>query len=192
MLLNDCKVQVDEVYTTKERVHKYTLIHLKKPLRITSLQKAMKILFEKYHIIEGDIVGYEAIDSNEKRKKKNPGAPKHSSLDYHSIENHVAFMTLEKDMNEKNPEFKLWKENESKPGIMEPVRKIDPLKPFSTKKATREKLINAIDALQVALTASETKSEELRGHLRDMDSLYANEKQKRIEAEKEIARLKNE
>ena len=189
MLLDDCKIQVDEVYTTRERVHKYTLIHLKKPLRITSLQKAMKILFERHHIIEGDICGYDAIDSSEKKKRKRPDAPKDAPKDYHTVETHVAFLQLEKDMNENCPEFKSWKEDESKPGIMEHVKQIDPLKPFSTTHATREKLIGALSALWDALSASKVRSEELRGNLRNMDALYAAEKNRRIEAEKEVHRL---
>jgi hypothetical protein len=155
------------------------------------MQKAMQILFEKYHIIKGDICGYEAIDSSEKRVKKKPGVPKNAPKDYHSVENHVAFMQLEKDMNEKCSEFKSWKEDESKPGIMEHVKKIDPLKPFSTTHATREKLIDALSTIRDALAASEARSKELSEHLRDMDSLYASEKRRRIEAEQEVQRLKN-
>ena len=190
MLRGDCKIDADEVYTTKERVHKYTLIHLKKPLCITSIQKGMKILFSNYHIIQGDITGYDAIDSSEKKKKKRKGADKNAPKEYHSIEDHVAYLQLVKDMNDTNSDFKIWKENELHPGILEAGRQLDPLKPFNTQYASKDKLISTIAHLQSALKAAEEKATEARRLLRDMDSIYSLEKKHRMELEEENKILK--
>ena len=183
MLQNDCKLQPDEVYTTEERVHKYTEIHLKKQVRLSSITRAMDILYDRYHIIKGDIIGYDAIDGSEKRiKRKSKDAPR----EYHAVEDHVAFMKLVKDMNDGNPKFKAWKENSEKPGMLEPCKKIDISKPINTKFASKGVLISAVQTLQKALNETRQQHDELRQQLRDMDSLYDTEKKHRKELEQKL------
>ena len=172
MLRTDCKIHVDEIYTTKERVHKYALIHLKKQLREKTISKALSILYDKYHIMLGDIMAYDSIFGE-------------GSTEEEKMSHHIAFKTLERDMMNMSPDFSSWKEDPSKLGILMRRSKKIPKTMRDARHITKQDLMDTVAKLETSLS-------EAREHISTVNRLYRTELKQRQELEQELTKYKKE
>ncbi len=58
-------IHIDECYTALDHAVKFTLIHLKKKKRISSIRKFMEFASQKYGIIYQEIFGYNGVSSDD-------------------------------------------------------------------------------------------------------------------------------
>jgi len=172
MLRTDCKIHVDEIYTTKERVHKYALIHTKKQLRAETISKALSILYDKYHIMLGDIVAYDSIYGE-------------TSTEDGQMAQHIAFRTLERDMMNLNPDFSSWKEDPSKLGILMRRSTKIPKAMHDARHITKQDLMETVAKLKASLS-------EAQEHIATINRLYRTEMKQRQELEQELKHHKKE
>ena len=88
------KIGIDECYTTFDRTHNYTLVHIAgRGVRGTAMKAMMKQLEADYRIKLSEVYGYEILSSNSGKQ---------------SLKQHIGFVTLSNHQETGNPAFKEW------------------------------------------------------------------------------------
>ena len=91
----DVGLVVDECYTSKDRAHNYTLIHLEKRSYQKRVERGVKLVCERYGLVLNNVYGMECIESGTKEEEG-------------SIRKHPLLQWMVKDFQKRNPTFELW------------------------------------------------------------------------------------
>jgi hypothetical protein len=93
MLTNDGKFVIEEMYTSRAREFKYTLVYLNrnKRCRMSSIDNFFKVIESKYGIVKTNIFGYEPVVTSLKE-----------------IEEHPGFLLMREQMNKNDDGFSWW------------------------------------------------------------------------------------
>jgi len=169
-LLHEANVQCDECYTITWRESKYTLIHLDSVhrMRHPALKTALQTLNTTHGIITSVISGYETLSCNTAHEDQ-------------KIYNHPGFKRMVELLNKKKEEMRIWLKNGEistyKKGLLwkyiestDHKKKthgqlVQEIQKMTQKMQDYEQLKSANQALQAALEAEYTRSEQFYNDL---------------------------
>ena len=95
MLNKQAVLSVDECYTSRDSAHKYTLIHLTKPVYQTVVKRAVEFVCENNGMILNHVYGMQAIQSGTTER-------------FGSIRDNHLLKWMVKDFEKGSPDFELW------------------------------------------------------------------------------------
>jgi hypothetical protein len=156
MLRDDADLEAVECFTTMDRAHKYTVIVLKKKIRITAIERTMAILLIKHGIIRKALVGGESITSDNKLDKEK------------SLTENVAFKWILKDLKEHSPHIEEYVAD----GRKSIIKALLVEKTTSTEIETmsRSSIIQMFRAMEQRVNESESEVFELKQNIRSTNS----------------------
>lgn len=88
-------LMVDECYTATDRANKYTLLHLRKRVRHTAMEKVMKVLSKELGIALAEVYGYDRVVSD-------------SAAEPDAVKSNALYLWLVANLKKHDPAFEYW------------------------------------------------------------------------------------